>query len=327
MSRAAFLPSPGDPFVLLHCIKYFKDVWYDEVDKLYICINSDIEKDVIFKLLDLLKDPKIVVSYFDRTLGHGKALNMMLEQCSEDNILLIEDDSIVFKKGIVDEYFKKIESKEYELIGSPRMSCTPEHADWMKKTFKLNYEGWGDKGPSFWPCFFWISKSLLNQTGKEFGNSIYGDTFVRTSFHLRALLDDRQDLALEIPQYHCSPDDYINAGEYRGIFDGRCGYMHFGSLSSGIENTLLTDRGIPLKERTKPGIQPVNIRHPQTEQEKAEFIRRIVWWNEAYRLNQTEFGQFGDAYGEAIENIIRTCGFNWSDINTMRKMYMEVING
>ncbi len=333
MTRAALLPSPGDPFVLLHFYHYFCTVWQDEVDMLYICINSDIELDIVTKLIDQLKHPKVKVIFTPQTLGHGKAISLMLELCDQDSVVLMEDDSIVFKKGEVAKQFEDIENNTHVFTGSPRMSCPPDIAENLKKEFNLDYSGFGDKGPNFWPCFFYISTPLLKSTTRWFGASEMGDTFVKTSIELRRkarksfATSGKQKTIKEIPQYHCSPDDEQNREANRSIFDGKCGYMHFGSLSSGIENTLLDTNGIPLKERTKPGMSSVKMRIPQSDQERSELTRRVMWWNEAYLLHQNTFGEFGEAYGYAIENVIKTCGLSWGEINNMRKMYMEVIHG
>lgn len=324
MSRAAFLPSPIDPFVLLYFLKYFYSVWQDEVDKLYVCLNSDVEEEVVYELLRLLKHPKIVVSYHDHILGHGKAINLMLDQCSEDNIVLLEDDSIIFKKGIVNKYFSMIESGEYDLIGSPRMSCSLKLANELAKEFNLDYEGFGDKGPNFWPCFLWIKKSDLLKTDCEFGNTEWGDTFVWSSIQLR-----RMGLrVLEIPQYHLKPDDQQYQNDKLSIFDGKCGYMHIGSLSSGTENTILDSFGKPLKERTK-NVPPVKLKTNLTEMEKIELERRVVFWKQAY-INATEsginFGEFGEMYALGINNLIETCGLDLLRILKTKSMYFDIIN-
>lgn len=324
LTRAAFLPSPGDPYCLLHAIHYFKTVWQDEVDKLYILINSTVEQPVINELLGLLKHPKIVVSYTDRTIGHGEAINRMLSQCNEDLVVLLEDDSIIFKKGIISTYFNMIEGGKYDLIGSPRMSCPKEVADKAKEEFGLNYEGFGDKGPNFWPCFFFTKRDILRETDRNFGATKYGDTLVNTSLQLRRLIPKHR--MVEIPQYHLSPDDEQYKERDLSIFDGRCGYMHFGSLSSGIENTLLDDKNKPLKDRLNPSAVPVKTRVPQSIQEHIELERRVMWWNECYQLNIEKFGEFGELYGKAIEKVIVRDGLSRERINNMYKMYMEVIN-
>ncbi len=320
MTRCAFLPANGDPYVLLHTAEYFK-VWSSEVDKLYILFNSTIDSSLVEPLKKLLDHPKIVFFYVDHTMGHGEAINYLLDRCTEDSIMLIEDDSIIFKKGIVDTYFKIIESNSDAIVGSPRMSCPADVSDKLKVEFGLNYEGWGDKGPNLWPCFLFASRKNLLNTDRNFGASKFGDTFVNTSIQLR-----RNGCTFyEIPQYHCSPDDEQNKADCRGIFDGECGYMHFGSLSSGIENTLVNDDDIPLKDMIEPSAPPIKF-IPTSGMEKVELEKRVMWWSEGYRLHITDFGYFSEIYGKAIEKVIKRHELSLENINNMRKMYHEVIS-
>jgi len=323
LSRAAFLPSPGDPFVLLHCVHYFKTVWQDEVDMLYIHINTNIEQAVVVELMELLKHPKIKVSYADHTIGHGEAINKMLLQCDEENVLLIEDDFIIFKKGVVDTYFDILESTSISLVGSPRLSCDRKLADKLCEEFGLNIFQDGDAGPNFWPCMFFISTDLLRETDRNFGASEYGDTFVNTSIQLRRKIP-RHNI-FEIPQYHLSPDDKQHKKTGKSIFDGNCGYFHIGSLSSGIENTLLDGYNRPLKDRRVPGIKPVIPRVPQSVQEHKELERRICWWKEAHKMNSDRFKNFSRLYSRAIENVIIRDGLSRKNIDKMYKMYKEVM--
>ena len=40
MSKAVFLSAGGDPFLALFAIKLWKERWYDEVDKFWVCYNN-----------------------------------------------------------------------------------------------------------------------------------------------------------------------------------------------------------------------------------------------------------------------------------------------
>lgn len=336
MSRAAFLPSPGDPYVLMNCLKYFLDVWSDEVDTLYIQINSDIEKNVIDKLLEKLNHPKIKVIFRDAVLGHGTSLKIMLDACDEDYIMLIEDDSIIFKKGTVDSFFKLLESDRYDVIGSPRMSCNPKLADIAKSKFSLDYSGYGDKGPNFWPCFLWATKDILLKTSMNFNNfawdvgdnllgtildeKVVGDTFVKASLELREL----GARILEIPQYHSNPDDLsFYKPQRRGIFDGSCSYIHFGSLSSGISSYLADENGRRLKERTKDG--PCSPLQNPLDMDIRELERRIAWWQEGLRVSVEEFALdidgFEDAYRYALSRLMTLSGMTQQNVSRWVDVY------
>lgn len=339
MTRAAFLPSPGDPYVLLNCLKYFP-VWENEVDTLYININSDIEYAVIDELIKKLNHPKIKFSHIPYVAGHGTSINYMLEQCVEDHILLIEDDSIIFRPGIVNKYFQFLENGTYDVIGSPRMSCSPYLAEIAKQKFGLNYEGYGDRGPNFWPCFLWTKKSCLLNTSREFNNygwkkgaeflgttlteDIVGDTFVRASIELRAL----GCKILEVKQYHAHPADVsFHKKNKMEIFDGNCSYIHFGSLSSGISSYLLDENGRRLKERIKLDIVPDPLQSP-LDMATEELERRVAWWTEGYRVGTKEFNYyvsgFSEAYQYAIQNLITLCNLQPANIERWVSIYKEL---
>lgn len=122
-SRAALLPYPGDPFLLNYWLKFFDEVWGDEVDKLYIYLNSPIEKPVVDYIRDLcLKRPKINLQYNPQQIEHGAVIDRLLGVVEEDYVMLIEDDGFIFKKGLVNACFEAIESGEKQIVGSKRGS-------------------------------------------------------------------------------------------------------------------------------------------------------------------------------------------------------------
>lgn len=338
-SRAAFLPSPGDPYVLLNTISYFH-FWEEEVDALYININSDVELEVIDALKALLIHPKIKLIYQSAVVGHGEALNRMLDACVEDNILFIEDDSLIFKSGVVDHYFNIIESNEYDIIGSPRMSCSLEWAEIAKNKFNLDYSGYGDKGPNYWPCFLWCKKRDLLNTDRNFSNTgfkkgslflnsvlnddVAADTFAWATMQLR-----EQGLRFfDIPQYHANPHDEQNKINKIGIFDGKCPYIHLGSLSSGIASYLIDENGRRLKERIKYNIIPAPLQSP-LDMDRAELERRVAWWKEAFDVGTSKYGfyvaGFSDSYLFAINNLIKICDLNATRVSRWTSLYKEVM--
>ena len=47
MSRAVLLPTPCDPFLIKYWLENFSRYYEDNIDKLYVHLNSPIEKEVI----------------------------------------------------------------------------------------------------------------------------------------------------------------------------------------------------------------------------------------------------------------------------------------
>jgi len=337
VSRAAFLPSVGDPFPLLHTIKYFREVWHEEIDTLYVRVATVVEQEVTDILLPLLNHPKMNVSYIDQELQHGTVLDQLLDLCTEDYILFIEDDSIVFKQGVVDRYFHMLEDGRADMVGSPRMSCHPKVASIVQAKYDLDYSRYGDNGPAYWPCFLWVKREDLLKTDRDFkthhwkvgdmlcgvpiDEEMVGDTFVHASIQLRELGLN----ILDVPQYHCSPDDFTNREIGRGIFDGECGYMHFGSLSSGIRSYLFDDEGIALKYRTHRPKVYGTLYPPQSEGERVEMIRRVAWWLESYKCTFPDC-EWKELYWEAIQKVRKVYRITGDEIALWRDIYMGVIN-
>lgn len=272
--RVALLPTIGQPHILGTWLKYYER-WQNEVDKLLIHVGAP---------------------------SHGKGIAKLLSWVKpEDMVMLIEEDAIIFKKGIVDQCFSFIEKGKCHALGSPRMSCHSEIADAAKKKYRLDYSGLGDKGPNYWPNFFFCQAKDLLQTDRHFEakswkkgdyikplnhlvkeEAISGDTFVWTSLQLRAMWLSIK----EIPQYHSSPYDLDDYQKKEGLWDGKCSWFHLGSLAGVFSQ-------------------------PQSKMEKLELERRVMWHEfcghdmhrviKEYSLNDERIKKWQEAYKELLK--------------------------
>lgn len=249
MSRAGLLSTCGDPFVLSFCIKFFKERFYNEIDHLYINFNNHcgVPPEVVAEFMGAIaSEPKITFVYHPSGKGNGPPQVELLKLCNEDNILLLEDDFFIFTSGVVDGYFKKIESGETDLLGSPRYSYG-EVADACKKKYNLDYSGVGDKGFGWWPTGFYCKRADLLKTDLDFGSRKYGkgeyfkeldhtfsedcytDTFTWTSIQLRYL----GLKSIEIPQNHASVYEIEEHRLKSMNWAKEIKFIHGGSLSAG----------------------------------------------------------------------------------------------
>lgn len=340
MSRAALLPSTGDPYILLHCVKYFEEVWQDEVDKLYISICSTVDPGTIDNLVEILgRKQKIEVIRLDHGTTHGQGIDLLLTECKEDYILLVETDAIIYSRGIVDQYFSQIESGEYDLIGSERSSCTPNIIDIARKRWNLNFSGIGDHGPIFWPCFLWISKEHMLATDRNFGNygwqpgeklfdtvltqEAAGDTFVWASLQFREM----GLKILNVPQHHCHPMDINRVVTSWGALNPIAKFMHMGSLSSGIKNTLLDKNLIALCDQNNGSATATSLYIPTSKDEKRELERRVAWWRESYKVISFPEDDFTRGYEHGLEHVIKTCDLSHNVLDQWIQVYKEKMNG
>jgi hypothetical protein len=323
MTRATLISAGGDPFLSLLMLRLFKR-WRDEVDKLYICYNG-IENPTIVNYLKskFTEDPKVYWIYTPKPLGFGEPIKWCLNRCEEDLIVLLEDDGFVYKQGLLDSMFKRIESGEYDAIGSPRFSCSNGIAEATKKKYNLDYSGTGDKGPNFWPNFLFLKradllKTDLNFSGKGWKKGDYikeldltceqdeaGDTLVWTCIQLRAM----GVRFMDVLQCHASPTEIEDIplkryNQEKGFF----GWIHGGSLSSGWNSFLINP---------PPKPEGLSIQ---------EFETRAAFWKLASDIEEIPDKEFTKKYKYGIENFIKLCVLNRSRIWEKYMFYKELMN-
>jgi len=349
-TRAAILPLPGDPFLFTYWLKMFDEVWGKDVDKLYVYLNSSVEKEVVDYIRDLCNArPKINFQYNDKQIEHGDAINRALDIVEEELVMLIEDDGFIFKPGIVDHCFTILESGQAEIVGSKRRSCSNEIFDAAKKKFDLDYSGLGDQGPNFWPNFFFCSRQLLLSTDRHFGARAWskfekiealdyeveglegmvvaGDTFVNTSLQLRNMVPEKY--IHYVNQYHAHPSDLDHALKNMWLFDGVAPWVHIGSLSSGIGGLLKDDENRVLARRSidPPAGETILGNRPNTAMEEDEYERRVQIWHRAWSYclplidSEDKIKEFHILYGIAIDRVVKDFGLSWKQINQRQLAY------
>lgn len=327
MSRAAFLATAGDPFSTLMVYKMFKERWYDEVDAFYINVNNHcgVPKEVIAELLATLAlEPKIHLIYHPSGIGNGPPVTEMVKICKQDYILLLEEDGFIFTPGAVNRCFQQIESDLTDAIGSPRFSCGVEVGEAAKRKWNLNYSGYGDVGPNFWPNFFFCKKADLLKTDLDFGSHTWqageycpkldhtfkevnhGDTFVWLCVQLRALGLRFQN----VPQHHAGPfeiADKENGEQNWHKFTQPFEWIHAGSLSAGWGGYL-------------------SGRIPDTSNESAklEMETRCAFWELCANVIEG-FKDFKGQYHNGIETLVVNADLDWVRINKKYNLYRELM--
>ncbi len=327
MTRCAYLSSGGDPFITLLVLKLWKKYWYDEVDELYINYNnhSEVPQEVVSEFLARAsEDKKVHLIYHPRGIGNGLPINEMVQISHEDLILLLEDDAFIFTSGAVNRCFQQIESDLTDIVGSPRRSCGTEIWDRSKEKYNLDYSGYGDMGPNWWPNFFFCKRSDILKTDMDFGSSSfkpgdyskeldytfkeqnYGDTFVKECMQLRALGLRSQS----VPQHHASPtefDDRANGEQNWHPSQQPFEWIHAGSLSSGWNGYL---------NKLLPDVS--------TDIAKQEIETRVAFWWIA--LDQIKgFPDFREKYSIGIMDLQLNCNLDKDRINKKINIYTNLM--
>lgn len=326
MRRAAILPTPGDPFLLHYWLKLFDRVWRLEIDKLYVYVNGADKQ--VFEYIEDLYRRYAVVSYNPNQVEHGQAIATTLETVKETDVMLIEDDGLIFKPGHVANCFRQLENGTYDIVGSKRGSCGTQILKLAQNTWGLSYEGYGDQGPSFWPCYFFTHAYMLrgvDNYGAKFwakGDIIKpfnvaaeydqaGDTFVDASLQLRGVV--AKERILTIPQYHLHPDDYDHYRSRQSIWDGQANWLHIGSLSSGYNNLLDVNKPLPAR--------------PANDFEKREYERRVQWWLTFWENREPgKLESRAAAYKLGIDRLITSFKLSRERIAERQRITQGVIN-
>jgi hypothetical protein len=260
-SRAALLPTPCDPFILSLWTRCAARVWQHEVNKIYVCINTFIDKEVLDYCVEMfhkLQVPVEIIEVHQQWMDHGTAINTLLKHTQEQHIVLMEDDLFFLQPGSLGKLFLNVETKSCDAVVSPRGSCS----EWITDTCYKLYRPVRQIGRelNFWPSLIIIDKSRLMETDCHFGpkqwnkgqvvpglgttpEEVQGDTFVNTSLQLRAkgLSFKYANQLRHIPDGGFSryPEMLAEDLTYQKV-----PWVHIGCSSSGILGYLLDEKNI-----------------------------------------------------------------------------------
>ena len=325
MSRAILVSAGGDPLLASFCIDLIKKNCYNVIDSIYVCYNNstDTPKEVETEFLGrYLDDPKIKIIYWPTQLGYGLPITKMLQVCEEDLVMLLEDDGFLLQEAAVDSAFKQIENNHVDALGSPRFSCGTEISEALKLKYNLDYSGYGDVGPNFWPNFFFCRKrdlldTDLNFAPKSFEKGIYyselnhtmsetegADTFVWACIQMR-----HTGVRFgNIPQFHSSPyeitDKEKSEGNWRGV---KPYWIHGGSLSVGAGKYL---RGV--------------VPDVSAEISKQEIESRVAWWS-VIASNVEGFDSYRSQYKKGILELMEKAQLDEDRIMRKVDIYEELL--
>lgn len=327
MSRAVFLSAGGDPFISLFAVKLWQERWRDEVDKFYVNVNNHcgIPPEAVGELLSRLsQDPKVHLIYHPRGIGNGMPITEMALIAKEDLIMLLEDDGFIFEPGEVSRCFQMIESDLTDIVGSPRGSCGQEIWEASKTKYGLDYSGYGDQGPNWWPNFFFCKREDLLKTDLNFASITFkpgeyckeldytfkdinhGDTFVWACMQLRALGLRSQS----VPQHKAGPFEITDKQDSEQNWHPTqqpFKWLHGGSLSAGWG-----------------GYLSGRLPDVSNDSAKQEIESRVAFWTIA--VGETEgFDSFRASYVEGIGGLADGAGLDAERIRKKIQIYKELM--
>jgi hypothetical protein len=328
MTRSLFISACGDPFILLFTLKLWKERWRDEVTNVWICLNNHVgvSQSVIGELLQRISQDKMVhIIYVPHGVGNGRPIELMAQASTDDLCVLFEDDSFMFTFGEIDSAFKQIENGHVDAIGSPRGSCGEEVWKYAGIKYNLDYSGIGDKGPTFWPSFFYCKREDLLKTDhnfaskeytagtyfKEIDHTIekteYSDTFAWTSLQLRYM-----GMRIgEIPQNHANPFDILYESQGTNLWKSpKAKWIHGGSLSAGLS-----------------GYLSGQVPDVSTDGAKQEIESRVAFWDivSCDEIRNGAFDSFNREYRDGIYTLEENAHLNTDRIEKKIQIYRQLM--
>lgn len=307
MKTAALVPTPGDPFLVRHWLVNCERVWREEVDEVRVLVTGQPNAAARKYIREHVE--AVGGTYTERVTGglvtHGNALNILITDTDADVVVLLEDDVRVRSSGELKRCLDLIREDEVDVVGSPRVSMTPnlQHAA---------HERWGggrlidySEGHGMWPAFVFARRECLLSTDRDYGERAWGhgmvvpglrykveedtavsDTFGGTAFQLR----DRYRVR-DVPQWK-GPWHWgwwLNSNKPMGWF-------HIGSLSSSYN----------LAGEELPDFS--DGRTLTDGQELGEWAHRLHWWRRCLRLHGRELPEHAERYQRHFERLRQRMG-------------------
>ncbi len=227
MSRAALLPTPGDPFLVSYWLRNFR-TWAEHVDQLYVCQSFPQSRAVEDRIRrDVAAVGGKVIAPGRYYTEHGQAMEALLATATEDTIMFIEDDFYIREPDVIRQGFEMVERDGADIVGIPRGSMGQEI---LKECIKK----YPHPGPCLWPTMLVASADRFRAITETFSARNYrpGDVITGVGYVVRgehesadtfgAASMEMQDGArlVSFPDYH--------SVHSRGLGP----YIHIGSLSS-----------------------------------------------------------------------------------------------
>lgn len=274
MSRAVFLPTPGDPFLVSYWLRQYEQ-WRDLVDKLYVYISWPQEPEVIDRLrADIEAVGGICVRAVSQGTRHehGQALEEMLALCGEDVIFMAEDDLYVQDRHAFAAYFEQVE-REGCVIGRSRGSMSMEIVNATKERYP--------NGAALWPFVFARTRALRSLTER------FGARWWAAGEEVKGIDHTCEEA--------CNADTFGAASmEIRGRFTvvegaiptiwGSGPWFHVGSLSSG----------------------PATDDYEHVRSAAWSWRTRLEWWERFYEQWPGGLERQHAEYGQALDRLRAT---------------------
>ena len=310
MSRALLMPHAGNPFIANAQVAAYTKLYKKNVDKLYVYTNGSIPPDLTQYNIDIFTQLDALVLNNNRNMEHGSVLSALVNICTDDHIMFIEDDFFVLQSNNIVRWFTMIEKQAVDAVVSPRLYLSDGLQIAAMKKFNLQGTPYQEQ-PCFWPCLCIISKDSLEKTNKLFSsfNLDKGDVVRELDFicQTREFFDTFGWFSLELRSmgYVFHYEDQNRVSVPLTINDYDISWIHFGNIH-GIMQSHLINR--PLSNRT-----------PELLEHRISKEWQVALWASFCELfpipKEHKCSYFNDFYMKNIQEYIQEKELNEANIN------------
>lgn len=325
MTRYVYVPATGNPFILNYWLHFCNKNIKPYVDKIFIGQHGNTDPQLLKVTKELCKDNEL--EFRSTPFGRhsaGKSLeNAFGQECSADTLLLLETDCFVFD-SIIDDYFKKIEKGDLDLIGSTRPGQTDIVFDEPEQLGSFYHT------ENMWPCFLFCRSSVFNTAAKDmttylkhvvptlnnpeclFHNSRGNEEFASFS----VLLQYHAKKTETVPQIRAAPE--MTKGSW----------IHFGKLEQMTlpGNILRHENNVSLifDSSELPNISPLRD-HPTGRTEHPMFLGMYMACVE-YAKNNPFFKKIYPSHMKAIKQAIDILDFDSNKVEEYKNIFLGWLN-
>lgn len=360
-TRAVLLGTNAYPFLIRYWYELFDKVWQDEVDMVYIAVSKpEHESAWGYTKKVLSSHPKIRL--FETNTDWPKSINTVVREVKEDLLFVPHDDTFIFKKGVLDKYFKIVE-KTGKVVTPITHIFTPQ--DLVRELMKVKYpnqvpfendEYVTETGYSFYCNFFFVDMDLMRQTSMDFGEwhvnigeyeplldwaplttNFGADTNFKLCLELlRAGAEFYAIPKCEIATIYNSPEPLETLKEMLepviGKFDRSNGWIHLQTMAYHIYG-LYFDQGRREALELQSGGEVLPLIHNLSGQIgqhafKWDLTMKLAWIYEFMSVaDYSGMQKYLDHTKKELEYIIKYVGLNKNNIKEFQNIFHKLIWG
>lgn len=356
-TRGVIVGSNAYPFLIRYWFELFKKYWQDEVDIVYFAISNPEHQSSWEYTKKLLKShPKIQV--IETKMQWPYSINFVTEMVNTDTILCMHDDTLIYKSGVVDDYFKISEKRDIIVTPLTPIFRPPDLIqELMSKKFPNQVPFTSETGEIGWSAycnFFFMPKHYYDNTSKDFGEwhvkpgeycKVLDWTPTSTGFDA----DTNFKLELELLEaganfYGIKKNEITNINTFEdpvkelkrmrknkeGVFDDNVGWLHLQTMAYHIYG-LYYDVGEKEElERIRGGkIEPKlynDYASFHIQSYRNTLAIRLAWIKEFMQCG--DYSEMSHYYGHArkrIEEIIEFVPIKYKMVDELQKIFHDLI--